>query len=74
MKTALYFILSCFISTGALLGATNSHNPFPGFGIAFGVWAVFIWGYNKRSRKASERRFKERIFEQHMRNFRNNRS
>ena len=67
MKTALYFIITCFISTGALLGATNAKNPFPLFGIAFGIWALFLWGYNRRSKKEAERRNRERLFEEYMR-------
>lgn len=73
MKTAIYFIITCFISTGALLGATNAKNPFPAFVIAFGIWALFLWGYNRRSKKEAERRNRERMFEQFMRDrFRNN--
>ena len=67
MKTAIYFIITCFISTGALLGATNAKNPFPLFGIAFGIWVLFLWGYNKRSKKNAERRNQERFFEDYMR-------
>jgi len=67
MKTAIYFIITCFISTGALLGATNAKNPFPLFGIAFGIWALFLWGYNRRSKKEAERRNRERLFEEYMR-------
>jgi len=67
MKTAIYFIITCFISTGALLGATNAKNPFPLFGIAFGIWVLFIWGYNKRSKKNAERRNHEKFFEDYMR-------
>ena len=67
MKTAIYFIITCFISTGALLGATNAKNPFPLFGIAFGIWALFLWGYNRRSKKQAERRNRERLFEEYMR-------
>jgi ABC-type transport system involved in multi-copper enzyme maturation permease subunit len=51
MKTAIYFIITCFISTGALLGATNAKNPFPAFAIAFGIWALFIWGYYQKNRQ-----------------------
>jgi len=51
MKTAIYFIITCFISTGAMLGALNAKNPFPLFGIAFGIWALFLYGCHKRSRK-----------------------
>jgi hypothetical protein len=67
MKTAIYFIITCFISTGALLGATNAKNPFPAFAIAFGIWALFLWGYNRRSKKEAERRNRERMFEQYVR-------
>jgi len=67
MKTAIYFIITCFISTGALLGATNAKNPFPAFAIAFGIWALFLWGYNRRSKKEVERRNRERIFEEYLR-------
>jgi len=67
MKTVIYFIITCFISTGALLGATNAKNPFPLFGIAFGIWVLFIWGYNKRSKKNAVRRNQERFFEDYMR-------
>jgi hypothetical protein len=67
MKTAIYFIITCFISTGALLGATNAKNPFPAFAIAFGIWILFLWGYNRRSKKEAERRNRERMFEEHLR-------
>jgi hypothetical protein len=67
MKTALYFIITCFISTGALLGALNAKNPFPEFGIAFGIWAWFVWGYNRRSKKEAERLDRERMFEEYLR-------
>jgi hypothetical protein len=56
MKTVIYFIGTCFISTGALLGALNAKNPFPLFLIAFGVWALFLWGYDKRNKKMVRRR------------------
>ncbi len=67
MKTALYFIITCFISTGALLGATNAKNPFTAFAVAFGIWILFLWGYNRRSKKEAERRNRERLFEDYMR-------
>ena len=67
MKTVIYFIITCFISTGALLGATNAKNPFPAFAIAFGIWALFLWGYNRRSKKEAEKRNRDRLFEDYMR-------
>ncbi|MEO7213891.1 hypothetical protein ABIB62_004544 [Mucilaginibacter sp. UYP25] len=67
MKTFIYFIGTCFISTGALLGALNAKNPFPAFGIAFGLWALFFWGWNRRIKKAEEIRNRERLFEEYLR-------
>jgi hypothetical protein len=67
MKTTFYLIATCFISFFAFMGALNMKNPFPAFGIAFGIWAVFIWGYNRRSKKDSERRSREQLFEDYMR-------
>jgi len=52
----IYFIGTCFVSTGALLGALNAKNPFPLFGIAFGIWALFLWRYDKWSKKMREKR------------------
>ncbi|WDF80766.1 hypothetical protein PQ469_12185 [Mucilaginibacter sp. KACC 22773] len=73
MKTAIYLIITIFISTGALLGGLNMKNPLPAFLIGFGIWAVFIRGYLKRSREAAERRGNERLFQAHMRAFYRNR-
>jgi hypothetical protein len=67
MKTAFYFIITCFISTFAFFGALGAKNPFPCFGIAFGIWALFLWGYNKRAKKEAVRRFNERMFSEYMR-------
>jgi hypothetical protein len=67
MKTFVYFIITCLISTGALLGATHARNPFPAFGIAFGIWALFLWGYNRRAKKAAQKRHREQLFENYMR-------
>jgi len=67
MKTAIYFIITCFISTGAMMGALNAKNPFPAFAIAFGMWAWFLWGYNRRSKRETEKRNRERLFEEYLR-------
>lgn len=73
MKTAIYFILTCFISTGAFFAATNMKNPFPAFAVVFGIWVLFFWGWNRRIKKQSERRSMERQFENFMRSKLNNR-
>jgi hypothetical protein len=67
MKTFVYFILTCFISTGALLGALHAKNPYPAFAIAFGAWLLFIWGCNRRARREAEKRYREQLFEDYMR-------
>ena len=67
MKTAFYLICTCFISTGAFMAALNLKNAFPAFAVAFGIWALFIWGYGKRLKRASEKRDGERLFRDYMR-------
>jgi hypothetical protein len=67
MKTIIYFIFTCFISTGAFFAATNMKNPWPAFAVAFGIWALFFWGWNRRIKKQADRRSRERLFENFMR-------
>jgi hypothetical protein len=67
MKIAFYFIATCLISTFAFFGALAAKNPFPCFAIAFGIWALFLWGYIKRSKKEAEKRFHERMFNEYAR-------
>lgn len=67
MKTVIYFVFSCLISTGALLGALHSKNPYPAFALAAGIWALFIWGYNQRSKKARQKNIREQVFQDYMR-------
>ncbi|MFC0513164.1 hypothetical protein ACFFGT_03095 [Mucilaginibacter angelicae] len=67
MKTAFYFIATCFISTFAFFGALSMKNPFPCFGVAFGIWALFLWGYSRRAKKEASRRLNERMFNEYMR-------
>jgi hypothetical protein len=67
MKTFLCFVFTCLVSTGALLGALNAKNPFPAFAVAFCIWAVFIWGYNRREKKRAEKDRAERMFRDYMR-------
>lgn len=43
MKNIIHFLLTLFISTGALLGATKSTNPVPYLAVTLIVWALFIW-------------------------------
>jgi len=68
MKTILFFIFTCLVSTGAMLGALHEKNPFPNFAIAFGSWVLFIWSQGKRSRKRSRRQHNEQQFRDYMRN------
>ncbi|TSJ39700.1 hypothetical protein FO440_18350 [Mucilaginibacter corticis] len=67
MKTFIYFILTTLISTGALLGALNLPNPFPAFAIAFGIWILFFWCWQRRSQKQAAKRALEQRFENYMR-------
>lgn len=68
MKTFFYLILTSLISTGAFMGGLNQTNPLPGYLIGFAVWGLFFWGWHRRSKKAMEKRMRERLFEDYMRN------
>jgi hypothetical protein len=57
MKTFLHFILTCLISTGALLSATGSRNPWPNFAIMAAVWTLFIWRISVRSRRKKQKQY-----------------
>jgi len=67
MKTLVYFILTCFVSTGAFFAATNLKNPWPAFAVAFGIWSLFFWGWYSRLRRETQRRDRERMFNDFMR-------
>ena len=67
MKTFIYLIFTCFISTGGFLGALNGRHPFVLYGVGFGVWAWFLWGLSRRMKKQAERRQREQSFEDFMR-------
>jgi hypothetical protein len=67
MKTTLYFILSLLISAGCLLSAVNTRDPFPLFGVAFGIWPLFFWAWKRRLKKVARRREMERQFSEFMR-------
>jgi len=62
MKTFFYLIFTCFISTGAFLGALNAKSPFPLYAVGFGIWALFLWGLGRRMKKHDERRDMEEQF------------
>nr|WP_294791047.1 hypothetical protein [uncultured Mucilaginibacter sp.] len=67
MKTFVYLIFTCFISTGAFMGALYSPSPWLLYAIGFGIWALFLWGLNRRMKKDAERRDMERNFQDYMR-------
>ena len=67
MKTFVYLVFTCFISTGAFMGALYSKTPFLLYAVGFGIWALFLWGLNRRMKKNAERRDRERYFNDFMR-------
>ncbi|MES2111890.1 MAG: hypothetical protein V4577_24245 [Bacteroidota bacterium] len=67
MKTTLFFIFTCLVSTGAMLGALHEKNPFPNFAVAFGIWIFFIWVRGRRSRKRNRQNIGEQQFRDYMR-------
>jgi protein-S-isoprenylcysteine O-methyltransferase Ste14 len=67
MKTFVYLVFTCFISTGAFMGALYSKTPMMLYAVGFGIWALFIWGVYRRMKKNDERRDMERHFQDYMR-------
>ena len=67
MKTVVYFVLTCLISTGLLLAALNEKNPLPEFIPAFAIWLLFFWTYARRMKRREERRSMEKLFREFMR-------
>lgn len=67
MKTFVYLVFTCFISTGAFLGALYSKTPFLLYAVGFGIWALFVWGLNRRLKQKAEKRQQEQQFSDFMR-------
>lgn len=67
MKTFVYLVFTCFISTGAFMGALYAQTPFILYTVGFGVWALFLWGVSRRMKRNTERRYQERQFNEFMR-------
>jgi hypothetical protein len=61
MKTAFYFICTCFISTGIYYSALNSKNPAPCIFIAMGIWTWFFWRCDRRRKKTMSRQEREQL-------------
>lgn len=51
MRTIILFFITCIIATFGYFAALNMQNPWPGYAVAFGVWAIFIWTTTKPKRK-----------------------
>ncbi|QEC78960.1 hypothetical protein [Mucilaginibacter ginsenosidivorax] len=67
MKSFVYLVFTCFISTGAFMGALYSKTPLLLYAVGFGIWALFIWSAFRRTKKNAERREMERSFQNYMR-------
>ncbi|WP_091150776.1 hypothetical protein [Mucilaginibacter pineti] len=67
MKTFVYLVFTCFISTGAFMGVLYSKTPLLLYAVGFGIWALFLWGLNRRMKKNELRRSMERQFQDYMR-------
>lgn len=51
MKTLFFFLLTCFISTAAMLAALTLKNPLVGFVIAGVVWVLFAKYIGRKKRR-----------------------
>ena len=67
MKTFIYLCITSIIGSGAFLAALSMSNPWPAYAVGFGVWILFFWGVANRSRNASQRKERERLFDDWLR-------
>ncbi|RFZ91066.1 hypothetical protein D0C36_19175 [Mucilaginibacter conchicola] len=66
-KNVTLFLTCSVISTFAFWGALAAKNPFPCFGIAFGIWVLFFVIASRRNKREAEKRYHERMFNEYMR-------
>jgi hypothetical protein len=70
MKSVVFFLFVTFISCACFMTALGSSHPFLLYAIGFGVWVLFAWYLNRRTKRRTERREMEQQFQNHMRNSR----
>jgi hypothetical protein len=59
MRTAFKILVICFVFCGLFLGALNSKNPVPMQLTAFAFLVICIWRYDRRRKRASQRKMAE---------------
>ncbi|RZM24954.1 MAG: hypothetical protein EOO88_21050 [Pedobacter sp.] len=67
MKTGIYLIATCVLSMGAVILTLNTAHIVTAVAFILIIWSLFVWDYLNRSKKATARKFRERLFQQHMR-------
>ncbi|HZY39388.1 MAG TPA: hypothetical protein VFE53_22185 [Mucilaginibacter sp.] len=68
MKSVVFFLFTTFISIACLGTALGAKHPLLLYAIGFGIWVPFIRYCKYRSRRSAERRERERLFQDFMRN------
>lgn len=72
MKTGIYLIATFVLSMGAVILTLNTAHIVTAIAFILIIWSLFVWGYLNRSKKATARKFRERLFQQHMRSILHN--
>lgn len=67
MKTALFFLFTCFVVVGALYGALYAKHPLVLYGVAAGMIFLFSRYIARRNRRDAARRNMEQHFQEYMR-------
>jgi ABC-type nickel/cobalt efflux system permease component RcnA len=68
MKTGFYALLTCAIFAGLyFVLVINMQNTSLFYGLGAFALVVFIWSFYSRSKKAAKRKYRENMFQQHMR-------
>jgi putative effector of murein hydrolase LrgA (UPF0299 family) len=68
MKTVFYVTLALSFSTALYFAGINMENPLPLYvsGSVLGI-GLCLWTFSRNSKKAAQRKYRERMFQQHMR-------
>jgi len=68
MKTIFYLALALSFSAALYFTGIRMENPLPLYAAGLVIGAVILfWTFSRNSKKAAQRKYREKMFQQHMR-------
>lgn len=68
MKIGLYAILTALLIAGSYFAGATMDNPLLAYAAgATLTLSLFLWNMSRYAKKAAQRKYRERMFQQHMR-------